>query len=351
MAAGRAVVGVTGSSGDLHQDLLAQVLAEYGRTIAPRLVQQRTGTQHRGRRDRGTASGQRIKVGTSPTCAVSPHPLSESCSTSAPRIWSRFGGRAKSRPSWSKRSVQTAGLYSRGRPQGGSHGVNDAGTDRRWSTRQARGRELCVLGVHLVADGAAILVHSSCRRARIGSGVDAATGEHVANALATRLRRCLYSTVLVWLCERRQPPDPGGDGTDRACRRPRGLNDAYNANPIPVAFWRTVRMKPGGRLVAVLGDMLELGPDAPAEHRRVGALAADAGVDLMYATGELGGEILSGFTDLGGKGSWFPSKPELAARLVGDVQPADVVVLKASRGLGFETIADTLLAHDEGADR
>lgn len=132
------------------------------------------------------------------------------------------------------------------------------------------------------------------------------------------------------------------------------LNDAYNANPDSMsAALRTLAglRRPGGRLIAVLGDMLELGDGAPAQHRMVGELAADVGVDLMLTSGELGAEMLAGFTNRGGIGHHWQSKAELGDELSRLVRREDVVLFKASRGLGFETIASALLEHHEGADQ
>ncbi len=83
--------------------------------------------------------------------------------------------------------------------------------------------------------------------------------------------------------------------------RPDGVlvvNDAYNANPDSMAAaLRTLASlrRPGGRLLAVLGDMLELGPGAPAEHRRTGTLAAELGVDALIAIGAHAGDLAAGY--------------------------------------------------------
>ena len=65
------------------------------------------------------------------------------------------------------------------------------------------------------------------------------------------------------------------------------INDAYNANPISMraAIDHLVERASGRRRIAVLGEMAELGPDAPAYHREIGVHAAAAGVDFVIAVG------------------------------------------------------------------
>jgi UDP-N-acetylmuramyl pentapeptide synthase len=89
-----------------------------------------------------------------------------------------------------------------------------------------------------------------------------------------------------------------------------------------------------GRRVAVLGDMRELGPDAQAMHAEVGRYAREHGVELLVAVGELssayGGDV------------HVASAAEAAAALPELVQPGDTVLVKASRGVGLEVVAEAL---------
>ncbi|WP_454229374.1 Mur ligase family protein [Propioniciclava flava] len=83
------------------------------------------------------------------------------------------------------------------------------------------------------------------------------------------------------------------------------LNDAYNANPdsMRAALHTLAGMRDGsGRLIAALGDMLELGSSADAEHRALGALAAELGIHVL-AVGDEGPLIAAGATDAGGRAS------------------------------------------------
>lgn len=140
--------------------------------------------------------------------------------------------------------------------------------------------------------------------------------------------------------------------------RPDGVvvvNDAYNANPeSTLAACRTLvelgRQRPeGARTIAVLGDMLELGETTTAEHERVGRAVADLGIDLLLAVGENAAALVSG-AEAGGMagrtvacGSKEAGGDWLAAHLI----PGDVVLVKGSRVLGLETMADALLAGGE----
>ena len=128
------------------------------------------------------------------------------------------------------------------------------------------------------------------------------------------------------------------------------LNDAYNANPDSVAAalhsLRGLR-RPGGRIVAAVGDMLELGDTSAQAHHEVGELAARLGVDEVLAIGEFGNHVIDGVAAGGGRGQYLTGKDELVRHLRASLGPRDVVLVKASRGLALETVADALLGPDD----
>ena len=129
------------------------------------------------------------------------------------------------------------------------------------------------------------------------------------------------------------------------------INDAYNANPdsMHAALTTVAAMRrPGGRLVAVLGDMLELGEGAPVEHENVGRLAAELGFDVV-AIGALAAEIARGVQRASGTVTMVNDPQEAVAVTERDLQPSDLVVVKASRGLALERVADALYAGGERA--
>ncbi|MBM9622104.1 UDP-N-acetylmuramoyl-tripeptide--D-alanyl-D-alanine ligase [Streptomyces zhihengii] len=146
--------------------------------------------------------------------------------------------------------------------------------------------------------------------------------------------------------------------------RPDGVtivNDAYNANPESMraalralaAMGEAARAK-GGRTWAVLGMMAELGDEALAEHDAVGRLAVRLNVGKLVA---VGGREAS-WLQLGAynEGSWgeesvHVSDAQAAVDLLrSELRPGDVVLVKASRSVGLEKVAEALL-EGEGAVR
>jgi UDP-N-acetylmuramoyl-tripeptide--D-alanyl-D-alanine ligase len=130
------------------------------------------------------------------------------------------------------------------------------------------------------------------------------------------------------------------------------VNDAYNANPASMraALAALARLPRAARTALVLGDMLELGDVAPAEHRALGAAAAAAGPDLLLAVGAFAGEIAAGARAAGLPAAAVATAPDADA--AGDalgtwLRPGDRVLLKASRGVRLERALSRLL--DAGA--
>ncbi len=110
------------------------------------------------------------------------------------------------------------------------------------------------------------------------------------------------------------------------------LNDAYNANPLSAeAALRALAALPVARHTALLGAMAELGDVSPAEHARIGALAAELGIRVIAVDAPgYGGEQAGGAAD--------------ALDRLGRVGADDAVLVKASRSAGLETLAATLVA-------
>jgi UDP-N-acetylmuramoyl-tripeptide--D-alanyl-D-alanine ligase len=118
------------------------------------------------------------------------------------------------------------------------------------------------------------------------------------------------------------------------------IDDCYNANPMSMrAALDDLAETAPGRRVAVLGDMLELGPDEVAFHERLGEQARERGVELLVTVGPLAAHAGATF---GGEVRAVPdaaAAAELAAELV---DPGDTVLVKGSRGVGLEVVAQTL---------
>jgi UDP-N-acetylmuramoyl-tripeptide--D-alanyl-D-alanine ligase len=118
------------------------------------------------------------------------------------------------------------------------------------------------------------------------------------------------------------------------------INDAYNANPVSMRAALAYLAERAGerRRVAILGDMAELGRTGPAYHREVGEAAAQLGVDELLAVGELARGYLEG----GVPGRWVANVHEAVRVLDEVVRPGDAVLVKASRAVGLEAVADAL---------
>jgi UDP-N-acetylmuramoyl-tripeptide--D-alanyl-D-alanine ligase len=121
------------------------------------------------------------------------------------------------------------------------------------------------------------------------------------------------------------------------------INDCYNANPLSMraALDDLATHETAGRRIAVLGDMLELGPAEDEHHRDIGAYAATAGVDVLVAVGPRAARMLDRYD---GEGHAVGSAAEAAA-LAGELlAPGDVLLVKGSRGVGLEVVAEALAA-------
>src|SRR5262249_1655687 len=114
------------------------------------------------------------------------------------------------------------------------------------------------------------------------------------------------------------------------------INDAYNANPLSTraALEHLVAQAAGRRTVAILGEMAELGPEAPRYHQEIGTVAKNLGVDVVIGVGELARSYEPD--------DWC-AEPAAAidmARTV--IHPGDYVLVKGSRAAGLELVAEAL---------
>jgi len=120
------------------------------------------------------------------------------------------------------------------------------------------------------------------------------------------------------------------------------INDCYNANPMSMrAALDDLAMSATGRRVAVLGDMLELGPQEAHYHAEIGTYAAEAGVDVLVTVGPLAARMAATFAGEAHAAADAAEAAGLARELL---RPGDTVVVKASRGVGLEVVAQTLQA-------
>ena len=121
------------------------------------------------------------------------------------------------------------------------------------------------------------------------------------------------------------------------------INDCYNANPLSMraALDDLASHHAEGRRVAVLGDMLELGPAEREHHREIGAYAASAGVELLVTVGPRAVAMLDTFD---GESHAVVDAAEAAALMPELVAAGDVVLVKGSRGVGLEVVTEALQA-------
>jgi UDP-N-acetylmuramoyl-tripeptide--D-alanyl-D-alanine ligase len=124
------------------------------------------------------------------------------------------------------------------------------------------------------------------------------------------------------------------------------IDDTYNANPasMAAAFESFTELKGPGRGFLVLGDMLELGDQAPQLHREVGQLAAQSTPEGIYLFGEHTGSVEQGARTAGmPETSLFTgSKPEIVADLIQRLVAGDWVLVKGSRGSAMETVVEAI---------
>ncbi len=132
------------------------------------------------------------------------------------------------------------------------------------------------------------------------------------------------------------------------------FDDAYNANPTSMLAALEVLAAatpgPGGRRIAILGDMLELGPDEDALHAGLADLAPMAAVDVVHCAGP---RMRALWQRLEGErqGLWAEEADQLATRAGRLVHPGDVVLVKGSKGARVARVVDALrkLGHGQGS--
>jgi len=123
------------------------------------------------------------------------------------------------------------------------------------------------------------------------------------------------------------------------------INDAYNANPdsMRAALAHLAAVSGDRRRVAVLGEMAELGPGGPGFHQEIGAEAKRQGVQALVAVGELARGYLEGASRIDTT-EWAPDAESAVAVVERIVKPGDCVLVKASRSVGLERVAEALAA-------
>ncbi len=185
-------------------------------------------------------------------------------------------------------------------------------------------------------------------------------GRHqVSNSLAAAAAALVAGIDLDVVATALSGATPRSDWRMELHPRPDGvliLNDSYNANPDSMAVALTTAVElvngtraehPDARVIAVLGDMLELGPTSAGLHEELGRMAADVGVSEVVAVGDLARHIVDGAAD-SGLPARISDRDDVATSLT--LAPGDVVLIKGSRGVGLETVA-AQLTDDQGGQK
>ncbi len=133
------------------------------------------------------------------------------------------------------------------------------------------------------------------------------------------------------------------------------VNDAYNANPesVRAALDALRHMAKERRSYAVLGEMAELGAVSREEHEKIGRYAAESGVSGLFVIGAAAAPVLAGAKQVG---SWTGECVQVddsaaAVAALGDrLRPRDVVLIKGSRVAGLERVAQAVLDGEPAGD-
>jgi UDP-N-acetylmuramoyl-tripeptide--D-alanyl-D-alanine ligase len=123
------------------------------------------------------------------------------------------------------------------------------------------------------------------------------------------------------------------------------VDDTYNANPASMAaaihFLEKIK---GGRSILVIGDMLELGKDSAAFHRKVGGLAQTSGMAALYATGRFASDVAQGAAEQGmdAERIFIGDRQAVSEHLKGGLNKGDWILIKGSRAMGMEKIVQNI---------
>lgn len=359
------VVGLTGSSGKTStKDLLGQVLATHGPTIAPEgsfnsevgvpltVCRVRPDTAHlvveMGARGRG-----HIAYLTS----IAPPDIGIVLNVGTAHL-GEFGsveaiGRAKSElPA----AVPAGGVVILNADDPVVVAMASQTTARVLLTSAAGAQHAHVRASDITLDDAArarFTVHTPTGRAEVRLPV---SGRHqVDNALAVVAAALECGMDLAAVVSALADLEPISRWRMEVTTRADGVtvvNDAYNANPdsTRAALDALASMRAGRRL-AVLGGMLELGQDCRAHHAAVGRHTAATGVDGLVVVGELARPLADAAGEAGVATSWVPNTDAAYDVLAGWLRPGDVVLFKSSRDVGLrwlgERVAQQRIGHRE----
>ena len=363
------VVGVTGSSGKTStKDLLAQVLPSYGRTLAPEgsfntevgLPMTALRLEPRTRvlvAEMGARGVGHIRY----LCGITPPRIGVVLNVGSAHV-GEFGSR--------EAIAEAKGELVECLPHAGDGGIAVLNADDALvrAMRRRTTARVVTYGENVHADVRADLVALDAdgrpsfdlchfgRRARVSLALHGR--HHVSNALAVAAVALSLGLDLDEVARALSRAVPASRWRMEVTRTPAGatvVNDAYNANPesVRAALEALVAMgRPGvdreaRRTVAVLGEMRELGDRSVPEHEEIGRIAVRLGVGRLVLVGDSAEVRAIGDAALDEDPSYAVVRvPDVAAavdHLATTVHDHDVVLVKASRGVALERVADGLL--------
>jgi UDP-N-acetylmuramoyl-tripeptide--D-alanyl-D-alanine ligase len=213
---------------------------------------------------------------------------------------------------------------------------------------EAEDADIRLLGSTLAADHSMVTARIGDRTVTYRLG---APGKHlVVNSLAVlaaaQAARADLDQAMAALAHWAQPVGRGERTTLRAAGGPFTLIDeSYNANPMSMqaALALLGQTRPGwlGRRIAVLGDMLELGSDAPAMHADLAKAVADSQADMVFAAGPLIQNLFESIPEAK-RGAWAERTADIIGEVLDVIHGGDVVMVKGSNGSRMSTLVAAL---------
>ena len=148
---------------------------------------------------------------------------------------------------------------------------------------------------------------------------------------------------------------PAGRGEQSRLRKGGGdfllIDEAYNANPASMraalAVLAAAPLGEGGRRIAALGDMLELGPQSQALHEELAGAIEANGVDLVFAAGPMMKALFDALP-ASKKGLWAPASLDIEGALIGEIRAGDAVMVKGSNGSRMGPVVAAIRKHAAG---
>ena len=150
---------------------------------------------------------------------------------------------------------------------------------------------------------------------------------------------------------KKQKPIPGHMCLIPGIKNTMIIDDTYNSSPAPVDSalntLKQITLTPGARRYAVLGDMLELGPETENCHRAVGLKVAELGIDFLVTVGEASKTTAAAAVEAGlnrDQIASFSKSPEAGKFLQEKIQKNDLILVKGSQGVRMEKIVKEIMA-------